>query len=104
MKLNYTDNSKKKENKDDSNPFTKQILTTSINKNKGNRYSNESISNKFKRNKKKKVIDNRQASEHKLFEMFSDESFIPNDLSLNMVDNDYSQNIPKFYDDIDFGD
>lgn len=105
LKLNYIDNSKDKEI-ESSNPFTKQVLTTSSNKYKGNKYTNDSISNRFKRNKnKKKYIDDRQASEHKLFEMFADNSFVREDGSLNTGDNDmFSPGIPSFYDDIDFGD
>lgn len=105
LKLNYIDNSKEKEKeKDTSNPFTKQILTTSSNKYKGNKYTNESIANRFKRNKKK-TIENKPASEHKMFEMFADSSFVGEDGSLNTGDTEiFSSVMPNFYEDIVFGD
>lgn len=104
LKLRYLDDSKEKE-VNENNPFTKKILSTSSKNNKGNRYNNETISNTFKRNKSKKnFTDNRTASEHKMFEMFSDESFISSDGALNIGDNvlDPSPNIPNFYEDIVF--
>lgn len=103
LKLNFIDNSKDKE-EDTSNPFTKRILTTSSNKYKGNRYTNESIANRFKRNKKKNIED-KPASEHKLFEMFADSTFVGEDGSLNTGDTEiFSPVMPNFYEDIEFGD
>lgn len=102
LKLNFIDNSKDKE-VDASNPFTKRILTTSSNKYKGNRYTNESIANRFKRNKKK-TIENKPASEHKMFEMFADSTFVGEDGSLNTGDTEiFSPVMPNFYEDIEFG-
>lgn len=103
LKLNFIDNSKDKE-EDESNPFTKRILTTSSNKYKGNRYTNESIANRFKRNKKK-TIEDKPASEHKMFEMFADSTFVGEDGSLNTGDTEiFSPVMPNFYEDIEFGD
>jgi hypothetical protein len=102
LKLNFIDNSKDKE-VDTSNPFTKRILTTSSNEYKGNRYTNESIANRFKRNKKK-IVENKPASEHKMFEMFADSTFVGEDGSLNTGDTEiFSPVMPNFYEDIEFG-
>ena len=95
---------RQRERAESNNPFTKKIIKTNSDIIGSSGYSNEYISNKFKKKKpmSNKYVDKRTAPEHKMFEMFSMPGAVSNDGRIVVDPNTIGgQTIPEFYDDID---
>lgn len=107
LKLNYqaaVEDKARKIEEEQTNPFAKRIVPPKRVE-PTNLYTNEAISARFKKKQKpKKFVDDRDASEHKMFEMFSQPGAVDKDGRL--VENTAfigGTSVPEYFDDLDFG-
>lgn len=91
-----------KEENANPNPFTKRIAPR---RPEVHRYNNEFVANKLKKKKPRKEIDLRAASEHKMYEAFSQPNAVSADGRIVIDPNTIGgQTMPDAFDDISFGD